>query len=181
MVLKQYINGFLHLMFPRLYMACEDSLLVHEELLCTSCLYHLPFTHFHLDPNNDTAKQLWCKIQFQQAFFMLHLAKSFRVETLLHKLKYKNQAEIGIYLGRLYGAKLSNLNFHWGYIIPIPIHKSKMRKRGYNQAAQFAKGLIEALEIEMREDVLVRNISSVSQIQKSRTERYENVQGVFAV
>ncbi|MCA5005342.1 ComF family protein [Sphingobacterium sp. WQ 366] len=160
-------------------MACEDTLMVNEDMLCTKCMYHLPFTDFHLDPNNETAKQLWGKIQFEQAFSMLHLAKSSRVETLLHKLKYKNHPEIGLFLGNLYAAKLSTLNTHWDYVVPIPIHKDKLRKRGYNQAAEFARGLSAALNVEMNEDILIREISSVSQIQKSRTERYDNVKGVF--
>lgn len=78
MRLKTYFNDFVHLLFPRLCAACNSSLYAEENLLCANCMYHLPFTDFHLDANNETARQLWGKIEFQAAFSMLHLAKSSR-------------------------------------------------------------------------------------------------------
>lgn len=90
-------------------MACEANLFVSEEILCTRCLYHLPFTDFHLDDMNETARQLWGKVEFNLAFSMLHLAKSSCVETLLHKLKYKNQPEIGDFFGKLYANKITSV------------------------------------------------------------------------
>ena len=181
MVLRSYFNGFLHLLFPRLCMACDACLYDKEEVLCMHCLFHLPFTDFHLDRDNETARQLWGKLTFETAFSMLHLSKKSRVETLLHKLKYKNQPEIGIYLGALYAKRIQNLVNDIDLIIPIPIHKSKLRKRGYNQAAQFGLGLSRELNIPLEQEALVRDVISVSQIQKSRTERYENVLGAFSL
>lgn len=181
MRLTNYVNDFLHLLFPQLCMACDSNLLAQEEILCTQCLYHLPFTDFHLDTNNETAKQLWGKIDFERAYSMLHLAKSSRVELLLHRLKYKNQPEIGVYLGKLYAKNLKENVSSIDYIVPIPIHKQKLQKRKYNQAAQFARGLSQGLDIPMREDILKRTVLSLSQTQKSRTERYENVRNVFAI
>lgn len=181
MLLRSYFNDFLHLLFPRLCLACDTSLLAKENVLCTHCLFHLPFTDFHLDPNNETAQQLWGKIKFESAFSMLHLSKSSRVETLLHKLKYKNQPEIGVYLGELYAKYLKEATAEIDLIIPIPIHKAKLRKRGYNQAGQFAIGLSRGLDIAFDEKSLLREVLSISQTQKSRTERYDNVKGVFSV
>lgn len=181
MLLRYYFNGFLHLLFPRLCMACEANLFVSEEMLCTKCLYHLPFTDFHLDDNNETARQLWGKIEFNHAFSMLHLAKSSPVETLLHKLKYKNQPEIGVFLGKLYAHKITSIPQYVDYIIPVPLHRSKLRKRGYNQAGEFAKGLSLGLNIPLRQNILLREVLSVSQTQKTKTERYDNVKNVFAL
>lgn len=87
------------------------------------------------------ARHLWGKISFEKAFSMLHLAKSSRVESLLHRLKYKNQPEIGHFLGRWYAQSIKDVLQDVDMIVPIPIHPSKLRKRGYNQAAEFAKGL----------------------------------------
>lgn len=102
---------------------------------------------------------------------MLHLAKSSREETLLHKLKYKNQPEIGVFLGKLYANKITSITQDVDYIIPVPLHRSKLRKRGYNQAGGFAKGLSLGLNIPLREDILLREVLSVSKTQKTRTER----------
>ncbi|WP_159637157.1 ComF family protein [Sphingobacterium composti Ten et al. 2007 non Yoo et al. 2007] len=181
MELKNCFNDFVHLLFPRLCAACNSTLYANEEVLCTNCMFHLPFTDFHLDANNETARQLWGKIEFESAFSMLHLAKSSWVETLLHKLKYKNQPEIGVYLGKLYAKRIGEFISGIDLIVPIPVHKAKLRKRGYNQAAQFAIGLSDGFNIPCNEQLLLRHILSVSQIEKSRTERYDNVKGEFSL
>ena len=72
-------------------MTCDTNLLSGGEVLCTECLFHLPFTDFHLDTNNSWARQISKKVQFENVFSMLHLAKSSRVEILLNRSKYKNQ------------------------------------------------------------------------------------------
>lgn len=66
-------------------------------------------------------------------------------------------------------------------IVPIPIHPRKLRKRGYIQAAEFAKGLSEGLEIPLNTTLIIRKVLSVSLTEKSRTERYDNVAGVFSL
>ncbi|WP_206366925.1 ComF family protein [Sphingobacterium sp. SGL-16] len=121
------------------------------------------------------------KIHFEPAFSILHLVKFSRVETLLHKLKCKIQPEKGVFLGELYGKRLKRVIEHIDIIIPIPIHINKLRKRGYNQAAQFAFGLSLGLDILLDENILKRDVLSISYTQKSRTERYNNVKGVFSV
>lgn len=181
MLWKRYIDHFLHLFFPRLCAACEAILLSHEEMLCTSCLFHLPFTDFHLFDDNDTARQLWGKVSFERAFSMFELSKSSRVETLLHKLKYKNQPEIGIYLGRLYASSIAGYVGEVDLIAPIPLHRSKLRKRGYNQAAKFGEGLSQGLGIPLKEDLLIRVLASESQTKRSRIDRYDNVKNAFVL
>lgn len=181
--MNTYFNDLLHVFLPQVCLACSESLLHHEEVLCTACYYHLPLTDFHLDDKNETAQQLWGKLDFVQAVSMLYLSKSSRVEKLMHRLKYQNQPEIGVYLGKMYAQKLSAIGFFEtiDLIAPIPIHRSKLRKRGYNQASQFAKGLSEATKVPWGEQTLLRTVASVSQTQKSRLERYDNVEGVFSV
>ena len=179
--MKSYLRDLLHVFLPQVCFSCDESLLYHEEVLCMTCLYHLPLTDFHLDNENETARQLWGKINFQRAISMLYLAKSSRVEKLLYRLKYNNQPEIGIFLGKYYARKLLEINFFEAIdiIVPVPIHRSKLRKRGYNQSSQFAKGLSTIAQVPWTDKLLARTVSSVSQTKKSRIERYENVAGVF--
>jgi len=180
---SSFFQDFIHIFFPKICLACGDELFSHEDILCPSCLYHLPLTDFHLDKENETARQLWGKLDCQDAISMLYLAKSSRVEQLIHKLKYDNHPEIGVFLGEYYGKILQNTAVldTVDIIMPIPLHKSKLRKRGYNQSSQFAKGLSKAGDIPWTDDTLIRTVATVSQTSKSRTERYENVEDVFAL
>lgn len=164
-------------------MACDSVLLTHESLLCLDCIYHLPLTDFHNDKQNDTAQQLWGKLDFEVAMSMLYLSKGSRVERLVHRLKYDNKPQIGRFLGKKYGDTIGSMlkTYQIDMLIAIPIHSRKRRQRGYNQAFQFAKGLSDSLCIPVYEDVLIRKINSTSQIKKSRTERYDNVDNVFIV
>lgn len=183
MNLKAFLKDLLHTLLPELCMACDDVLLAQEDILCTMCRYHLPLTDFHLDAENETARQLLGKLDFQSAMSMLYFSKSSRAERLIHQLKYGNKPQIGIFLGRMYGLTLKDIAFQQSFdmIIPVPIHTKKLRQRGYNQAYQFVKGLSESLYIPAYENILERKVHSVSQIKKSRSERYDNVKGVFVV
>ncbi len=182
MGIRDYLTDFVHLFFPNLCKACNQSLLAQEEVLCTNCIYHLPLTDFHLDNRNETTQQLWGKTAFEFAISMLHLSKSSRVEEMLYKLKYKKQPEIGQFLGKYYGDILKSFIQHHkvDVIIPIPIHPKKMKLRGYNQSACFAEGLSMKLGIPVIDNCLIRIKHTDSQTTKSRAERYDNVLEVFA-
>lgn len=171
----------LHVLFPETCVGCERTLLYQEEMLCTTCLFHLPKTDFHLDSENETARQLWGKLDFQTAISMLKLSKDSITEQLIHQLKYGNQPHIGLYLGKMYGQALLSVGIlsDIDCIVPIPLHRSKLRKRGYNQAAYFAIGLARALSVPCEEHAFIRQNKAVSQTQKSRIDRYDNVEGVF--
>ncbi len=178
-----FLKDFVHIFLPKVCVSCDASLLSHEEILCTDCVYHLPITDFHHDEQNETAQQLWGKLDFRQAMSMLYLAKSSRVEKLVYKLKYDNQPEIGVLLGHLYAGMLQQTGIfdQLDMIVPVPVHKNKLRKRGYNQSSQFAKGLSKRSGVPWSEDVLIRIKATESQTRKKRIERYDNVEDVFAL
>lgn len=183
MIIRQYFQDLVHLLFPSICVGCEVSLFSHEELLCTECLYHLPFTDFHLDMDNATARQLWGKLDVQFAISMLYLSKSSRVEKILYNLKYGSQPEVGYYLGKMYARKLSQVPDmeQVDLILPVPLHRSKLRKRGYNQSSYLAKGLAEGLEKEWSDTLLLRSKATVSQTKKNRSDRYDNVENIFYI
>lgn len=175
------MKGLLHVLLPDLCMGCDSVLYAHEAIVCTECLYHLPLTDFHVDVNNETARQLWGKLDFEVAMSMLYFSKASRVERLIHRLKYGNKPQIGRFLGNMYGKLIFDVvkEQKFDMLVAVPIHKKKRRQRGYNQAFQFAWGLSESLVIPVYEDVIFRRIHRMSQIKKSRSERYENVENVF--
>jgi ComF family protein len=64
--------------------------------------------------------------------------------------------------------------------VPVPVHSSKLRSRGYNQAEILAKELSKKFEFSVQ-NLLVRAIDTKSQFKLSKEERKENVKGVFLV
>ena len=66
-------------------------------------------------------------------------------------------------------------------IVPVPLHQKKQTIRGYNQAEAFAQGISKATSIPVSIDELIRAINNPTQTKRSKTERWENVKGIFKV
>lgn len=63
----------------------------------------------------------------------------------------------------------------------MPLHKYKLRRRGYNQAESFAKGLADAMQLPHNGEAIYRAIDTSTQTSKSRFDRWQNVEQVFQV
>lgn len=181
-ILFRYINDFFNLFFPDLCVACNSHLVNQENLICTKCLYNLPKTMFHVDENNPVAKLFWgrTKVEFATAFF--HFNKGSKYQGMMHKFKYHNCKEIGFVLGKYFGTSIKDSNFNKiDIIIPVPLHKSKLKKRGYNQSEWIAKGMSESLSKPIDSNTLIRKIATETQTRKSRFERWKNVDNIFGI
>jgi ComF family protein len=148
-----------------------------------SCQFSLPRTNYHLDKENPLTKVFWGRVDVQNAAAFYFFKKKGKVQNLLHHLKYKGVKEVGERIGELYGFDL--LKSDWlediDYIIPVPLHPKKMKKRGYNQSEYFAKGLSKSTNKKLETTVLYRNKHSDTQTKKSRFNRWENVSEIFDV
>lgn len=176
-------SAFIDLIFPRICAACLEPLQRNEELICTHCRFDLPKTNLHLETENTLAHKFFGEVHLKHTLSYLKFVKGGKVQRLMHELKYKGNQEVGEMLGRWYGAELRESGFADAFdlIIPVPLHRKRLLIRGYNQSDCFAKGLSESLNIEWRNDILIREIETSSQVNKSRLERYQNMDKVFTV
>lgn len=181
MNLKRYLADFAALFFPMLCPACNTALASGEKVICTHCRYNLPFTNFHLQPDNIVARQFWGKLQIEGAYALFYFSKGGNVQNLVHHLKYKNMPHIGDVLGNIAGDQLkTNPAFAAiDYIVPVPLHKRRLKQRGYNQSAHFAYGLSQKINATVSEHNLVRMRHTDTQTKKSRFARFENMKDVF--
>jgi ComF family protein len=76
------------------------------------------------------------------------------------------------------GARLADT---FELIIPVPLHPSRKRKRGYNQSAKFAEGLSQKLGIPFSDELIERKIKTETQTRKTKLNRRQNVTEVFHV
>jgi ComF family protein len=181
--MKSYLADFISLLFPELCPACGESLIATEQLMCTQCRYNLPFTNFHLQADNIVARQFWGKINIEAAYALYYFAKGGKVQNLMHHFKYKGMHRIGNLLGTIAGTQLmQNDKFkNIDYIIPVPLHKTRLKQRGYNQSKCFADGLAKKLTGVVNDNTLVRIRATETQTHRSRFLRFENMQEVFKV
>jgi ComF family protein len=182
MIFTSLVNDFIALFYPNICASCSEPLVRNEHLLCTACRYELPRTNFHTDPDNEVAQIFWGRVPLEYASAHFHFKKGGRVQELLHKLKYKNQKNIGIEIGKMIGHDLESSPFNQvDLLIPVPLHISKKRKRGYNQSECIATGISEALKKPVDTKTLQRKIANPTQTKKHRFERWTNVEGIFTL
>ena len=177
------LRDFISLIYPHLCAACSKPLYNNENHICTYCRYQLPKTNFHLEKDNPISRIFWGRVNIHAATSCYYFNKGGKIQRLIHQLKYMGGKEIGITIGRFLGADLkeSSLFSDIEYIVPVPLHRSKRRKRGYNQSDYFAKGLSESMEATNINDNLYRASKGASQTRKAHYERWENVESSFKV
>ena len=180
---RSYLADFVSLLFPELCAACHESLITKEHLICTKCRFDLPFTNFHLQADNIVARQFWGKMPVEAAYALYYFTKGGKIQNLMHQFKYKGVKEIGNLLGEIAGAQLitSEPFKNIDLIVPVPLHKKRLRERGYNQSLCFAEGLATKLNATVEDNNLVRTVATKTQTHKSRFARFENMQEVFIV
>jgi ComF family protein len=181
LTVTRIFQDFLSLIYPNCCAACSDALVKGEELICSRCILELPQTYYHLDIENPLKRRLSGRFPIQFAWSYVKFSKSGNIQRLLHNLKYRNQPEIAIVLGKVFAQRIreSGVSFYFDIIIPVPLHKSRLRKRGYNQSAKFAQGLSQGFNIPWAENILIRKTQTETQTRKTKLKRWENVSAVF--
>lgn len=170
--------------FPPYCFCCE----VEGMWLCARCRTHLRRTHQKNCPlcTARSANGYLCAScthdkELRQIISVFHF-KQKGIQELVHALKYENIHSAASWMGRcmaaawrLNGCAIPDL------IIPIPLHRSRLRERGYNQAALLARSLCSKLDVALSDDVLIRSRKTPSQTDLSLEERKENILGCFAL
>jgi ComF family protein len=181
--LYDLLDDFLSLLFPRLCYACGNHLLRNENLICTECYVLIPRTNYHLENENPVAQLFWGRCLIEKAAAFSFYNKGSRIRNLIHNLKYRGIRELGFELGRIYGLSLKSSGFiaDIDLIIPVPLHPSKKRIRGFNQSDYISSGIADATGLTVSSDSLARISGSETQTKRSRYERWTNVEGIFHV
>lgn len=180
---KNITDSLLALFYPMQCETCGSALLGNESVLCMSCLLRLPKTGFNHIHHNIAFRRFTGRLIIQHAAVFAYFTKEGILQHLLHRLKYQNRQEIGAFLGKLFAAEIKDMEWiqQLDMIIPLPLHKKKLRLRGYNQSEVIAAAMATVLGVPCCSRVIARNKNTASQTNKTRLERVENVAGAFSV
>jgi ComF family protein len=143
----------------------------------------IPRTGYHTEMDNPVARLFWGRCLIEKAAAFSFYNKGSRIRALIHNLKYKGIKEIGFELGRIYGLSLLSSGFtsDIDLILPVPLHPSKKRVRGFNQSELISKGISEVTGLPVDLFSLSRTTVSETQTRRSRYDRWVNVEGIFCV
>ena len=155
----------------------------NENLICTECFVVIPRTNYHYKEDNPVAQLFWGRCVIEKVAAFSYYNKGSRIGNLIHNLKYKGIREIGHELGRIYGLTLKASGFtkDIDLIIPVPLHPTKERIRGFNQSETISMGIAAATLLPVDVKTLARIMASPTQTKRSRYERWTNVEGIFKV
>lgn len=177
------IKNLFQLFYPKLCAVCEHQLIENEQTLCTICRHDLPLTNIKNYKNNAIVDSFYGKVLIEKAFSLLFYRKISSTKTLIQELKYKNNEDIGVFFGNWLGNMLNN-NREFNTvdcIVPVPLHKKKLKQRGYNQLTKFGERLSHHLNIPLVTNKLIRITSTKTQTLQSRFERFSNLETKFVV
>jgi len=179
--IRNYLNAFLHLLYPQICFGCGTDQIVKTMPLCSHCIHELPFTDFFSIKENPIEKIFWGSEPVQEAGALLFFTKDSLVQTLMAQLKYHHNKKVGILFGRLMGEAIAlEKKFEQiDLMIPIPILHSKINRRGYNQSQIIAMGMQQIWSRPILGDVLIKKRGSNSQTKKDRNARLLQVPDLF--
>lgn len=175
-------SDFQNMVFPEYCLGCHGPLVKGEDNICTGCRFEISVTDFHLLQDNPLMQRFMGKVELAHALSYTRFVKGGRIQRILHALKYKNSTEAGVLLGKWYGHVLAPIfTDNFDLIIPVPLHASRLKTRGYNQSEFFGQGLSEVMGVPMEAGLIVRKRATASQTRMHRFERWQNVGNVFDV
>lgn len=177
----QIFKDIFYLFFPKVCLSCKLQLKHNETNICTLCRHDFPQTCYTNVEKNLLERKFYGRVPLEQATSLFFFHKKGKVQSLIHQLKYKNQEEIGTLFGSwlanemLESSRFKNID----YIVPVPLHPNKKKKRGYNQLTKFGEEIANKLDAELIENKLIKINSTDTQTQKGRLERWKNVNELF--
>ena len=175
------IRGLVHLIYPKLCVACQDEPPLRDAPFCLTCHQDMYYTNHISERSNEFEEHFLGRIRLERGAAMFFYRKDTAIQNVMHEFKYKGNYDIGFKLGVAFGLSLKESGFMEGItaIVPVPMHWKKQKKRGYNQAEWFAKGISSTTRVEMFADLLEKIEETESQTRKGRQARVENVEQVF--
>jgi len=181
-LLSRLGNAALDALAPRLCPLCGTTVGVAQGA-CTQCLDLLPPAPF---PNELTAliAARGARLgNIERIAARWTFAVDSPVQELIHTLKYNGLRTLARQMGAELGLMLRQFpEFAQATaVVPVPLHSSRLRERGYNQAAEIAAGIAQTLRTARVEEVLVRKRATQTQTRLGAPERSQNVAGAFVL
>lgn len=180
---KSYINSLINLFFPHCCIICGIPLMQSEDFLCMHCHATLPRTHFDSLIDNPVERMFYGKAKIEKASSFLYYQRGSEIKKIIYQLKYAGRKEIGEIIGKYMATEISSSGFFddIDIIIPLPLHRNRLNKRGYNQSEWIAKGISTITHIPINNNIVMRVKDVDSQTHKTTFDRWKNVQQIFSL
>ena len=181
--MRTAVSNVIDLLFPRFCLLCGSAVFEeYEKFLCLGCFSDLPLSIYSDPLENPMSKTLWGRCEFIMAQSLLNYQRHSIYADLFKEIKYRGRKDLAFYMGTLLGRKMKKELKHLDCVvlIPVPLARRKFWMRGYNQAEIIASGIAKSTGIPVNRNQLTRSVHRKSQTEKSRVERWLNIQSVYS-
>jgi ComF family protein len=161
---------------------CKKRVSTHTEIFCIACYGLLPLTQAQFSKENIVVNHLRKSMPLGYGGSYLYYLQNPMVKELIDNIKYYDNKELGIYLGKEMARNaLQDYRDEIDIILPLPLHTSKLLARGYNQSLLLAEGIRDIIDKPIIDENIVRIRNTQSQTLLSKSSRLENVKDAFVV
>lgn len=183
MLLKQnLLKPILDFIFPPVCFLCQKFIDDGDAKICTECWNSFTVVN-DAHPDYIILKNRFISGGVIEDFISPFLfEKEGKFQEAMHLLKYKGIKSVGLKLGSAVGNEITKNSFGTIDIVaPVPLHKLKLRERGYNQTDFICKGISQLTEYIAIFDLITRSKYTQSQTTLTFQQRKENVSDAFVL
>ena len=189
-IITRIVKLILNLIFPLRCPVCDEILPIGNSYLCSSCqkklvIIRTPFCMKCGKQLNNFEKEYCFDCNFKEHHFTRGRAV-FDYRCILdgiYRFKYSNRAEYADFFAReiirVLGDELKN--WQVDAIVPVPLHKNRLKKRGYNQAELIGEKLSKITHIPMRNNLIIREKNTIPQKTLDYASRINNLKKAFKI
>ncbi len=185
-----FLNAALDLVLPRTCVVCGTPLSLGEEHICLVCDMDFPYTHFELCSHNrmaDYYNERLCEktedeyVPYQWAIALMSYHSGSDYSRIPWALKYNSNLACGRFFARRLAEKIRFTPWleDVDLIVPVPVHRIRRYKRGYNQAEVIAREVGRCLNVRVESRILVKSRYTKSQVKVDTASRAGNITGSF--
>jgi len=178
--LKYLYKSFFDFIYPPFCYTCDERLKENERLVCEKC-----WKSFKPYEGGIKIEKKKLNIPGKTNFSECYSIYNYNEKTLklIHIFKYSKKSSLSIRMGKKLGEVIKKNNFEkkFDMIIPVPLHKSRERERGFNQSDLLSRFASSESGTPLFKNIVIRTKNNKSQSQLSYKERIENVKNIFRV
>ena len=193
LLLTDIAEGFCDLLYPPVCLLCRQSLPpeMRNDSLCAFCRGTIEFNvppfcsqcSRHLDKSGNVCRQCAdASHDFDEAWAAVLYNREMR--HLIDLFKYAGKTGLAKEFSRCiisfleqYSIRLDNYDL----VVPVPLHSSRMRERGYNQGELLSRQVAKTLHLPCVPEILHRRRATEYQARLSPKQRWTNIDGAFRI
>lgn len=176
-----FAKSVIDFIYPPLCFLCQNRLEEKERFICFACWEGLEILPQPFCTSQEYLRKVVGKVWFSASIAFYQYSPA--VQRLIHQMKYQRMGSVANIFALVMGRRLKEVigTIPVDYIVPIPLHYTRERERGYNQAKLLAVRISRESGIPLLENCIKRRRYTTQQAKLDKNKRYQNVRDAFCV